>query len=193
MSDDDDITGLLQEWSAGSAEAFDELVRLLYEELKKAAVRQARWRGPDSTLTPTALLNEAYLKLVRQDHPNWQNRSQFLGVAVTVMRRVLFDHYRREMASKRPPKRLRVTLTPEIAAPTESEIDYLALHEALERLSVQDPELARLVELRWLAGMTLAEVAAEMGCSEAAIKRRWTLARAWLRRELDEADKTAHL
>jgi RNA polymerase sigma factor (TIGR02999 family) len=147
-----------------------------------------RREGPDHTLQTTALVHEAYIRLVDQQRVQWRNRAHFFGIAAEVMRRVLVDHARARQAAKRGGGVQRITLGDAMVASSDVEdADVLALHEALERLALLDADQARLVELRYFAGMTIEESAEALGVSPATVKREWALARAWLRRELARA------
>ena len=185
MSDqDEEIDRLLVEWSAGSPESLSVLMPKVYLELKKCARRQLRRERTSSTFTPTELVHEAYLKLLSQNGATWQNRAQFLAVAARLMRRILVDHFRRRNAEKRPPRQLRVTFSPDLTVPAEDLFEALAVDDALKRLESFAPHLAQVVELRWFGGCGIAEIAQVTGRSEATVKRYWTLAQAWLQKEL---------
>lgn len=182
-----EITELLAAWAAGDPRAADRLLPAVYDELRRQAARAMRRESDVSTLQPTALVHEAYLRLVDQRAP-WHNRAQFFGVAAQAMRRVLVDHARARHAAKRGGGAPRITLgdaAAEQPGPTDdSAADVLALHDALTRLAAMDPDQARLVELRYFAGLTIEETAAALGSSPATVKREWAVARAWLHREL---------
>lgn len=171
------VTSLLQAWSQGDPEAGHRLLPLVYGELRRRAARYLRRERPGHTLEPTALVHEAYLRLVG-NHGPWRNRSQFFGVASNLMRRVLVDHARRRRAAKRLV--VQVALDPEVAPAAEREVDLVRLDEALSELSILDARQGRVVELRYFGGLTLDEVAEILGVSVATVKRDWTLARAWL-------------
>jgi RNA polymerase sigma factor (TIGR02999 family) len=182
-----DVTQLLLAWGNGAASAGDELLPLIYGELHRQAARAMRRENHEHTLQATALVNEAYLKLVDQRRVQWQNRAQFFGVAAQLMRRILIDHARARHADKRGGDMHRITLGhAEQAAANEADagVDVLALEEALEKLSTLDPKQARLVELRYFGGLTIQETSEILGVSVATVKREWATARAWLRREL---------
>ena len=183
MSADRDITGLLDDWSRGDRHALDRLLPVIYAELRRIAVRQLRHERDGHTLQPTALVHEAYLRLVEQRSAGWQNRAHFFGVAARVMRRVLVDHARRHTAKKRGDGAQRVPLE-DIAAQPPDHIPVLALDHALERLEKLDPGLAHIVELRAFGGLTIDEAAQVMNVSTSTAKRDWRTARAWLTREL---------
>ena len=180
----ENITTLLLAWSAGDTSALDALLPAVYAELHRQAERAMRREPAGHTLQPTALIHEAYQRLV--DHPrvSWQSRTHFFGVAARCMRQVLVDHARARTAAKRGGGEIRVTLSAAHARVDEPAAEILELHEALERLATVDPDQVRLVELRYFAGLTIEETAAALGVSPATVKRDWAIARAWLRREL---------
>lgn len=178
------ITQLLERWSEGDEEALGELMPLVYDELHRLAGAYLRRENREHTLQPTALVNEAYLKLVDQRHPNWKNRAQFFGVAAQLMRRILIDHARRHQASKRGGDRCQLSLSNVGAFGNQPDADLLTLHDALERLAVIDPDQSRLVELRFFGGLTIEETAQVMQVSHATVEREWRVAKAWLKREL---------
>jgi RNA polymerase sigma factor (TIGR02999 family) len=183
-----DVTALLLSWSGGERSAADRLIPVVYDELRRQAARAMRREGREHTLQTTALVHEAYMRLVDQRRVEWRNRAHFFGIAAEVMRRVLIDHARARLAAKRGGGGMRITLgdASGIAAP-DVDADVLALHEALDRLAGFDPDQARLVELRYFGGLTIEETAEALGVSAATVKREWVLARAWLRRELGTA------
>jgi len=177
-----DVTRLLLDLSNGRREATDELLPLVYAELRELAARLLRNERPDHTLQPTALVHEAYLRLVDQRVGTWENRAHFLGIAAQAMRRILVDHARRRGTAKR--RGARVTLDDAVAPPTGPSVDLLEIDAALGRLAGLDARQARVVELRFFGGLTLEETAAVLGVGPATVKRDWTVARAWLHREL---------
>jgi RNA polymerase sigma-70 factor, ECF subfamily len=184
-----ELTQLLQAWHRGDVAASEKLLPVIYAELHRQAARAMRRESETHTLQPTALVNEAYLRLVGQDRVEWQSRAQFFGVAAQMMRRILVDHARGHRAVKRGAGMPRISLDGaevrgELAANSDSDASVLDLHEALERLAVLDALQARLVELRYFGGLTIEETAAALERSPATIKREWAIARAWLRREL---------
>ncbi|HEY2851444.1 MAG TPA: sigma-70 family RNA polymerase sigma factor [Gemmatimonadaceae bacterium] len=184
-----DITGLLLAWRAGDQGAKDQLMRLVYDELKRQAARAMRHEDVAHTLQPTALVNEAYLRLVDQTRIEWRNRAQFFGVAAEVMRRILVDHARNRLAEKRGGGLAAVSLNDALHAGDQSGgvdgMEVLLLHEAIERLSVFDPVQARIIELRYFAGLTIEDTAEALHTSSSTIKREWKIALAWLRLELE--------
>ncbi|HEY3158597.1 MAG TPA: sigma-70 family RNA polymerase sigma factor [Vicinamibacterales bacterium] len=179
------ITQLLVAWGDGRQAALDELVPLVYEDLRRVAAAYMRREDVDHSLQPTALVHEAYVRLIDQRQVKWRDRAHFFGVAGGLMRRILVDHARARRANKRGGGIERVTLVgDEVAAAGPREIDVLALHESLERLAVFDPRKERIVELRYFGGLTIAEAAEVVGISEATVVREWTIAQAWLRADL---------
>jgi RNA polymerase sigma factor (TIGR02999 family) len=180
----DDVTGLLARVTAGDREAANQLVPLVYGELRRiAAARLARERA-NHTLQPTALVNEAYLKLVDQHRTTWKNRAHFFAAAANIMRRVLVDHARAHRAEKRGGALERVTLTDDGAASPERDVDLVALDEVLGSLGARDAEAARLVELKFFAGLTTREIAEVLSVSVATVERDWATTRAWLYRAM---------
>jgi len=183
-----DVTRLLVEWNKGNQEAGEALMPLVYEELRRVARRQLFRERLDHTLQSAALVNEAYLRLIRQQNmPQWQNRAHFFGVAAQMMRHILVDHARRRLRAKRGAGAPRLSLDSNFALAQKSEVDLVYLDDALNKLSAIDPEQGRLVELRFFAGLSIDETAEVMGVSPATVKREWATARAWLRRELKRA------
>jgi RNA polymerase sigma-70 factor, ECF subfamily len=178
------ITQLLEMWSSGDEKALDQLMPLVYDELHRLAVAYLRRERREHTLQPTALVNEAYLKLIDQRNPHWRNRAQFFGVAAQLMRRILVDHARAHYASKRGGARYNVSLKNVGAFGAQPVADLLALHDVLNRLAEIDPQQARLVELRFFGGLTIEETAEVMGISHATVEREWKIAKAWLKREI---------
>ena len=184
--DHSDITQLLIAWSDGRREALDDLMPIVYADLRRVAAGYMRRESPGHALQPTALVHEAFVRLVDQRQVKWRNRAHFFGVAAGMMRRILVDNARRRRAEKRGGEWQRVTLAGvEAAAPDANrEVDVLALHEALERLAEFDPQQARIVELRYFGGLTIDETAEVVGISAATVVREWTIAKAWLRADL---------
>ena len=181
-----EVTELLQAWGAGDARAPEALVPLVYAELRRQAKRALRREGEGHTLQATALVHEAWLRLDGQHDARWESRTQFLAVAAQMMRRVLVDHARTRRALKRGGGETHVTLGgASNAAALPDTVDVLALDDALARLATLDPRKARLVELRYFAGMSIPEAATALGISVATVGREWAVARMWLRRELE--------
>ena len=176
----DGVTGMLLAWRAGEPGALDALLPLVYAELHRQAERALRREATGHTLQPTALVNEAYLRLVDQSRVSWQNRAQFFGVAARCMRRILVDHARARGAAKRGGPGVRAGLDDADAAIDEPASLVAAVHEALERLAVLDPEQARLVELRYFGGLTMEEIADVLKVHVNTVTREWSAARAWL-------------
>jgi len=166
-------------------QSLDSLLPLVYKELRRLAAAYLRREKPGQTLQPTALVNEAYLRLMKDRPGRWQNRAHFCAIAAHSMRQILIERARARGAAKRGGARHRVTLDDALVAGEDRSIDLLALDEALERLAAIDPEQARLVELRFFGGLTVEETAEAMDISPATVKRHWTIAKAWLSRELE--------
>jgi RNA polymerase sigma factor (TIGR02999 family) len=181
-----DVTRLLDAAAGGDRKAAADLLPLVYEELRKlAAVRMAA-ESPDQTLQPTALVHEAYLRLIGPaDDARWENRGHFFAAAAEAMRRILVDAARRKAAAKHGSEFDRLELQPDLAAAPETREDLVALDEALNRLAGEDPLKAELVKLRYFAGLSLPEAAAALGLSERTAGRHWAFARAWLRRAVE--------
>ena len=184
------VTELLRAWGAGDAGASEALVPLVYAELRRQARRALRREGEGHTLQATALVHEAWLRLGGQHDAHWESRTQFLAVAAQMMRRVLVDHARTRHAQKRGGGATQLSLGDADRAAATSDaapdaVDVLALDDALARLAILDPRKARLVELRYFAGLSIPEAAAALGVSPATVGREWAVARMWLRRELD--------
>ncbi|HVL68641.1 MAG TPA: sigma-70 family RNA polymerase sigma factor [Vicinamibacterales bacterium] len=163
----------------------DALLPLVYQELRRLAASYLRRERAGQTLQPTALVNEAYLRLLKDRPDRWQNRAHFCAIAAHSMRQILIERARARGAQKRGGARARVTLDEALVAGGDRSIDLVALDEALEKLARLDPEQARLVELRFFGGLTVEETADAMHISPATVKRHWTVARAWLARELE--------
>jgi RNA polymerase sigma-70 factor, ECF subfamily len=178
------VTEILAAFRDGDQDALESLVPLVYAELRKIAARYLRGERPGHTLQPTALVNEAYVKLVDREDASWENRAHFLGCAATIMRNILVDHARARRASKRGGGRANITLDDSVAISDERAVDFLALDEALEGLAKLNADQARVVELRYFGGLSIDETAETMGLSSATVRRHWTVARLWLRREL---------
>jgi RNA polymerase sigma factor (TIGR02999 family) len=175
-----DLTGLLRAWSAGDERARDQLMPLVYQELRRRAAAHLRRERRNHTLQPTALVNEVYLKLVDQNRAAWINRAQFFGVASQMMRRVLVDHARAGRMAKRSGQWARVTMADDVAGLAPPDVDILDLDVALTRLSAFDPRKSRIAELRFFGGLSLAETGDVLGISVATVEREWQTARAWL-------------
>jgi RNA polymerase sigma factor (TIGR02999 family) len=184
------VTQLLLAWRGGDQSVADRLLRVIYAELHRQAGRAMRREGTAHTLQATALVNEAYLRLIDQRRVEWRNRAHFFGVAAQLMRRILVDHARARLAAKRGSGVSMLSLG-DIGAReeqgVEADVDVLALHDALEKLATLDPDQARLVELRYFSGLSIEETAEALGISPATVKREWAIARAWLKRELERS------
>jgi RNA polymerase sigma factor (TIGR02999 family) len=178
------VSDLLRAWGQGDVRARDDVLPLVYRELRRRAAGYLRKERPDHTLQPTALVHEAYLRLVGQDRTAWQNRAQFYGIAAQMMRRILVDHARARQAAKRPGGALQVSFDDRIGATTPRAWDLLALDEALNKLHALDPRLSQIVELRYFAGLSETAVAEVMALSRSTVTREWQAARVWLYRQL---------
>ena len=186
MKSPEGITQLLINWGEGDQAALDRLMPLVYSELRRLAGNYLRRERAEHTLQPTALVNEAYLKLVDQRNARWQNRAHFFGIAAQLMRRILVDHARQRQAVKRGGMdQQRLSITSAEAVVKQPEIDLLALNEALDELARMDPQHSRIVELKFFGGLSIEETAEVLGISHATVERDWKLARAWLRRQLE--------
>lgn len=180
-----EVTQLLVCWSKGDRAALDRLTPILYDELRRLAASHLRRGFESETIQPTGLVHEAYLRLADQEGLEFQNRSQFFGLAAQVMRNILVDHARSKSAAKRGGGGIPVTLSDNLAAP-ESASEILMLHEALDALAQQDDRKARIVEMRYFGGMTAQEIADAMGISLATIGREIRVAHAWLLRRMQQ-------
>jgi RNA polymerase sigma-70 factor (ECF subfamily) len=179
-----DVTRLLDELRSGDREALDRMLPLVYAELRQIAARALRDERGGHTLQPTALVHEAYLRMAGGENVPWQNRAHFLGCAARVMRNVLVDHARARRAGKRGGGGARVTLTEALGLADSRDVDLAALDDALTALAETDEQKARIVELRYFGGLSEVEVAEVLGISERTVRRGWTMAKAWLRREM---------
>ena len=178
------LTGLLQAWGQGDREAADELLPLVYRELRRRAAAYLRHERPDHTLQPTALVHEAYIRLVGQQRVTWQNRAHFFGVAAQMMRRILVDHARAHHAARRPGAAVRVTLDDQMATAQPPNCELLVLDQALSELAGFDARQAQIVELRYFGGLSEQEVAEVLSLSRSTVTREWQTARAWMYRRL---------
>jgi len=183
-----DVTQLLFDWNNGDQQALDKLMPLVYDELRRLAASHLRRERRNHTLQTAALVNEAYLRLIDQTRANWQNRSQFFGVAAQMMRRILVDHARDHQTAKRGGGAPKLSLEEVIGASDEKsgekDVDLIALDDALKDLAVFDPRQSRIVELRFFGGLELDEVAEAIGVSVSTVKREWNMAKAWLFNQL---------
>jgi RNA polymerase sigma-70 factor (ECF subfamily) len=181
------VTELLVNWSQGNADARDALVPVVYDELRRIARRHLWRQRPDHTLQSAALVNEAYLRLVHQKSPQWQNRAHFFGVAAQAMRHILVDYARSRYAAKRGGGAPQFTLDTKIALAQqgkEEDVDLVALDDALNTLAALDPRQSRIIELRFFGGLSIQDTAVVLGISPATVKREWAMARMWLHREM---------
>lgn len=178
------VSELLLNWGHGDQSAREELIPLVYVELRRIARRYLWKERPDHTLQSGALVHEAYLHLLHEEPPQWRNRAHFFGFAAQLMRHILVDHARGRLAAKRGAGAPRLALNPEIALPQKREVDLVALDDALTKLATLDPKQSRLIELRFFGGLSIEEAAVVLGISPATVKREWATARAWLQREM---------
>jgi RNA polymerase sigma factor (TIGR02999 family) len=179
-----EVTELLEAWQHGDAGARERLLPLVYDELRRVARARLRRERPDHTLQATALVHEAYLRLIGPGEATPRNRVQLFGIAARLMREILVDHARRKAALKRGGPATKVSLDDAVAAPEVTIVDILALDEALGELSARDARLCQVVELKFFAGLTIDETATALQVSVATVERDWTVARAWLHQRL---------
>jgi RNA polymerase sigma factor (TIGR02999 family) len=187
------IAALVESARLGDEAALAALIPLVYDELRRLAAHHLRRERPGQTLQATALVHDVYLRLLQDSHLSWQSRAHFFGIAARSMRQILIERARARGAAKRGGDRVRVTFDPELVVTVpESSIDLEALDDALTRLAALDPDLARVVEVRFFGGLSIEETAEALSVSPATIKRRWTLAKAWLARDLggEKADES---
>jgi RNA polymerase sigma factor (TIGR02999 family) len=175
---------MLADWRQGDQEALGKLMPLVYDELRRLAKSYLRRETSGHTLQTTALVHEAYLRLIDQRVDNWQNRAHFFGIAAQLMRRILIDHARSKQAAKRGSGETRLSLDEALEVSGKNEAELLALDEALTALAAFDPRQGRIIELRYFGGLSIEETAEVLGLSPATVKREWTTAKAWLYREL---------
>ena len=178
------VTALLIDWGKGDKSALDQLVPLVYEELRRQAARYLRRERVGHTLQTTALIHEAYLRLIDQRNVHWQKRAQFFGIAAQLMRRILVDYARTKKRAKRGGSDVRVSFTDVKISEKGQDLDVVALDEALERLAEIDEQQSKIVELRFFSGLTVEETAEVLAISPATVKRDWSVAKAWLHREI---------
>jgi RNA polymerase sigma-70 factor, ECF subfamily len=183
---DNSVTAMLVQLSAGNREVEAQLIPQVYGELRRLAARYMRHERGEHTLQPTALVNEAYAQLVKQPQVPWQSRAHFFATASTLMRHILVDHARKRLSAKRGGMQHQITLDEEVLQAENRTLDVLVLHEALEHLAKLDPRQARIVELHFFGGLNFEEIAEVLELSERTVKRDWTMARAWLKRELSK-------
>jgi RNA polymerase sigma factor (TIGR02999 family) len=182
------VTKLLQGWRGGDREDLEALLPLVYDELRRLAHHYLRNERPDHTLQSTALVHEAYFRLVGQELPQWESRAHFFAIAAQLMRQILVDYARRRRTSKRGSGVCRLTLDDAAALPRRKDVDVVALDDALNTLAEVDPRQSRVVELRFFAGLSLEETSEVMGIATATVQRDWTAARAWLHREISRRE-----
>jgi len=181
-----EITGLLQRWQQGDRDALDQLMPIVYDELRRLARYYLSHEREGHTLQPTALVNEAYLKLVDQRIAQWANRSQFFGVAAQMMRRILVDHARQKQSEKRRMMKNPVSLDDVLTLSASEDLNLVALDESLSALASFDEKKCKIVELRFFVGLPVPEVAEVLGISPATVKREWSVAKAWLYRDMSQ-------
>ena len=186
MSAEQNITQLLLESSKGDKQALDQLMPAVYGELRRLAESFIQSERPDHTLQATALVHEAYLRLIDQRSVDWKNRAQFFALAAKMMRRILVNHAEAHKAAKRGGPAQKLSLDEAISFFTDQQLDLLELNEALERLSSLDERQSQIVELRFFAGLAIEEIADVLKVSPATVKRDWTMAKTWLLRELSQ-------
>ncbi len=184
------VTELLRNWSNGDRKAQDQLFRAVYDELHRQAARHLQREHPGLSLQTTDLIHEAYLRLIDQQHVEWQNRLHFYGIAAQVMRRILVDHARSRQAAKRGGSAIRLPLEEAMVVLPGHDLDFLALDEALNRLAQMDEQQSQIVELRFFSGLSVEETAKVLDVSERTVKRDWNVAKAWLRRELSRGGQS---
>ncbi|MBL8294014.1 MAG: sigma-70 family RNA polymerase sigma factor [Bryobacterales bacterium] len=186
--DSGDVTQLLVDYSNGKREALDVLTPLVYGELRNLAARYLRRERSDHTLQSTALVHEAYLRLIDQNQVRWQNRAHFFGVAAQMIRRILVDHARTKHAQKRGGNAQKLSLDEAIGLPEQRDLDIIALDDALKLLAELDAQQSKVIELRFFGGLSIEETAEALGISPATVKREWVTARAWLLRQLSRTE-----
>jgi RNA polymerase sigma factor (TIGR02999 family) len=180
MSSSAVVTRLLLDWSAGDARARDEMLPLVFDELRKIARGYLARERPDHTLEATALVHEVYLRLIDQRRVDWKNRAQFMGVAAVIMRQILMNHARGHGAKKRGGEARRVSLTVAQEIGPTPDVDLIVLNDALDRLEALDPRKSRIVELKFFGGLTTSEIGGVLQISVATVEREWSFSRAWL-------------
>jgi RNA polymerase sigma-70 factor (ECF subfamily) len=184
----DNVTQLLLDWSGGDEQALATLMPVVYDHLRRQAARYLRRERQGHTLQTTALIHEAYLRLIDQDHVQWQNRAHFFAIASQLMRRILVDHARSHQAAKRGGLAVKLPLEDAMVASGDRDIDLVVLDEALTRLAALDARQSRIVELRFFSGLSVEETAEVVGVSVGTVKNDWSMAKAWLRREMRRGD-----
>ncbi len=187
-----DVTQLLVDWSRGNREALDSLLPLVYDELRRLADHYLRRERVDHTLQGTALVHEAYIRLIDQNRVQWQNRAHFFGVAAQMLRRILVDHARAHKTAKRGGAAMTLALDEALATPEQRDLDLVALDDCLTALAAIDPQQSKVVELRYFSGLSIEETAEVLGISPATVKRDWVVAKAWLHREMKRGAGASH-
>ena len=183
-----DVSGLLTAWNEGDPSAQQELLPLVYDELRRLARAYLRRERPGHTLQPTALVHEAYLRLVGEGGATWQNRAHFFGIAARLMRQILINHAEARATARRGGGALRLSLAAADRLAEGPDVELMALDDALKGLSALDPRQGQIVEMRFFGGLSVEETAAVLDLSPATVKREWSAARAWLRREIDRKE-----
>jgi RNA polymerase sigma factor (TIGR02999 family) len=180
-----ELTQLLVKWRHGDKSALDAMTPVVYDELRRVARRLLSVERPDHTLQPTALVHEAYIRLVDQRSVDWKNRAHFMGMAATMMRRILINHAKAHRAAKREAYADAISLDDALGVFSRPQVDLLDLDQSLDRLAKLDPQQGRVVELRYFGGLSIEETAEVMGISPATVKREWGTARLWLIQQLE--------
>jgi RNA polymerase sigma factor (TIGR02999 family) len=183
------VTELLLQWSQGNPAARETLIPLVYDELRRLARQCLASQRPDHTLQSTALVHEAYVRLVKHSSVHWENRVHFFAVAAQLMRRILVDHARKRLAAKRGGNRLTLTLDDAIALPKKRELDLVALDDALNELAELDQRQSHIVELRFFGGLSIEDASHQLGISPATVKREWATARTWLYQQMSQGER----
>lgn len=184
-----DVTQMLQDWRSGDKSALDKLMPIVYDELRRIASNYLRKQRPGHTLQTTALVHEAYMRLVGKEDTDWQNRAHFFGFAAKTMRYVLMEYAALKETEKRGGGQIKLSLDEAIGTPEKQDFDLSALNDALETLAAMDERQCRIVELRFFAGLSNEEIAEALGISLATVNREWRLAKAWLRSEILKGDE----
>jgi RNA polymerase sigma factor (TIGR02999 family) len=184
-----DVTRLLLDWNSGNKAALEKLMPAVYKELRRIAARYLRGERSGHTLQPTALVHEAYLRLIDRSQVNWQNRAHFIGTAAQLMRNILVDHARARNAAKRGGGDYKLSLSEAMISFGPPDIDLIALDNALDELAALDPQQGRIIELRFFGGLSIEETAVVLGISPTTVRRDWTTAKLWLRRRIDKTAK----
>ena len=185
MAEPQDLTQLLMNWRNGDKSALDEMTPVLYDELRRTARRLLSAERPDHTLQPTALVHEAYLRLINQRAVDWKNRAHFLGVAATMMRRILINHAKANQAAKREGYAAAISLEDALGVFTNPQVDLIDLDHTLDKLTELDPQQGKVVELRYFGGLSIEETAEVLGISPATVNREWGTARLWLLHQME--------